>query len=107
MTDSLTPRARLAWLLQGLSLGALVGVICGAASALFLWLLERATSFRISHEQLVFALPVAGLLIGFVYERFGQPIKSGSNLIIDAIHDDGPELPLRMAPMVLLGTVLT
>ena len=107
MTDSLTPRARLASLLQGLLLGALVGVICGAASALFLWLLERATTFRVSHEQLVFALPVAGLVIGFVYERFGQAIKSGSNLIIDAIHDDGPELPLRMAPMVLLGTVLT
>jgi H+/Cl- antiporter ClcA len=107
MTESLTPRARLASLLQGLSLGAVVGVICGAASALFLWLLELATTFRVSHEQLVFALPLAGLLIGFVYERFGQAIKSGSNLIIDAIHDDGPELPLRMAPMVLLGTVLT
>ena len=107
MTDGLTTRARLASLAQGLLLGALVGLLCGGASALFLWLLERATTFRSSHEQLVYALPVAGLLIGFIYERFGQTIKAGSNLIIDAIHDDGPELPLRMAPMVLLGTVLT
>ncbi|HEX2674817.1 MAG TPA: chloride channel protein, partial [Polyangiaceae bacterium] len=30
-----------------------------------------------------------------------------NNLIIDTIHDDGPRLPLRMAPMVLVGTVLT
>jgi H+/Cl- antiporter ClcA len=100
-------RARLKSLAQGLALGALVGVLCGGASALFLWLLERATSFRIAHEQLVYALPLAGVAIGLVYERFGQPIKAGSNLIIDTIHDDGPEIPLRMAPMVLFGTVLT
>ena len=92
---------------QWLSLGSLVGALCGAASALFLWLLERATAFRGAHEVIVYTLPLAGLAIGAIYERFGQPIKGGNNLIIDTIHDEGPELPLRMAPMVLIGTVLT
>jgi H+/Cl- antiporter ClcA len=92
---------------QWILLGALVGVLCGAASAVFLWLLERATAFRTGHEVIVYTLPVAGLAIGWIYERFGQPIKAGNNLIIDTIHDDGPEIPLRMAPMVLFGTVLT
>jgi len=91
------------WLL----LGALVGVLCGAASALFLFTLQLATDFRTGHEQIVFALPIAGLLVGWVYERFGRSIAGGANLIIDTIHDDGPCLPLRMAPMVLIGTVLT
>jgi H+/Cl- antiporter ClcA len=100
-------QARLSTLVRWLALGALVGGLCGAGSALFLWLLERATSFRLQHEALVLALPVAGLVIGSVYERFGQAIKTGSSLIIDTIHDDGPEIPLRMAPMVLVGTVLT
>jgi H+/Cl- antiporter ClcA len=45
--------------------------------------------------------------LGWVYERFGQSIKGGNNLVIDTIHDEGPEIPLRMAPMVLVGTVLT
>jgi len=90
-----------------LVLGSLVGGVCGGASALFLWLLARATSFRELHEQLVYALPLAGLAIGLVYERFGQGIKAGNDLIIDTIHDGGPTVPLRMAPMVLLGTVLT
>lgn len=98
---------RLKSLAQGLAWGAVVGLLCGGASALFLWLLELATGFRLAHEQLVYALPLAGIVIGFAYERFGQPIKAGSNLIIDTIHDDGPEIPLRMAPMVLAGTVLT
>ena len=103
----MTRREQLTVLLQWLGLGAAVGVLCGSGSALFLYLLERATNLREAHEVLVYLLPVAGLLIGWLYERFGQPIKAGSNLIIDTIHDDGPELPLRMAPMVLIGTVLT
>jgi chloride channel protein, CIC family len=103
----LTNRARLVALGQWIGLGSLVGVICGTASALFLWLLQRATDFRSSHELIVYTLPIAGLVIGSIYERFGAPIKAGSNLIIDTIHDEGPELPVRMAPMVLIGTVLT
>lgn len=100
-------RERLVALGQWLLLGTIVGVLCGASSALFLWLLERATAFRTGHEIIVYTLPAAGLVIGWLYERFGQPIKAGNNLIIDTIHDEGPEIPLRMAPMVLLGTVLT
>ena len=103
----MTNRERVTTLGRWLVLGALVGALSGAASALFLWLLERATSLRMAHDQLVFALPVAGLLIGGLYERYGHAIRAGNNLIIDTIHDDRPALPLRLAPMVLIGTVLT
>jgi H+/Cl- antiporter ClcA len=92
---------------QWVSLGALVGVACGAASAALLRLLEWATGFRGSHEWLVYALPLAGLGVGAIYERWGGSIKGGNSLIIDTIHDDAPQIPLRMAPMVLVGTVLT
>lgn len=90
-----------------ISLGSLVGVVCGVASASFLGLLELATSFRGAHGAIVFALPVAGLVVGAIYERLGGPIKTGNNLVIDTVHDSGPQIPLRMAPMVLVGTVLT
>lgn len=111
MTSTLSPPpdSRPAWQLFALwlALGSLVGLLAGAASALFLFLLERATALRSAHVWLVYALPVAGLLIGLLYERFGQSIAGGNDLVIDTIHDEGPRLPLRMAPMVLLGTVLT
>lgn len=100
-------KEKLTTLGQWLLLGSVVGVLCGTASALFLWLLELATAFRTGHETIVFALPVAGLALGWAMERFGQSIKAGNNLVIDTIHDDGPEIPLRMAPMVLVGTVVT
>ncbi len=98
---------RLMVVLRWIVLGALVGLLCGAASALFLWLLDEVTALRLRDERIVFALPLAGLLVGYLYERFGQPIKAGNNLVIDTIHDEGPQLPLRMAPMVLLGTLAT
>lgn len=92
---------------QWMWLGAAVGVACGVASAVFLILLERATEFRLEHEYLVYTLPLAGVVIGFLYEQWGKPIKGGNNLVLDTIHENTPQLPLRMAPMVLLGTVLT
>lgn len=100
-------RARANALFQWTWLGAAVGVACGIASAIFLILLEHATDFRVSHEAIVYTLPLAGALIGLIYERWGKPIKAGNNLIIDTIHADTAQIPLRMAPMVLLGTVLT
>jgi H+/Cl- antiporter ClcA len=100
-------RAGLTTLGLWIALGSLIGALSGAASALFLFVLQRATAFRLGHESIVYSLPFAGALIGLIYQRFGRSIAGGSNLIIDTIHDDGPRLPLRMAPMVLVGTVLT
>ncbi len=103
----MTVRDRAAALVQGVVLGTVVGVLCGVSSAVFLRWLEEATRFRTEHETLVYALPLAGLLLGTVYEKLGAAIRAGNNLVIDTIHDGGPEIPLRMAPMVLLGTVAT
>jgi H+/Cl- antiporter ClcA len=100
-------REELVTLAQWLALGALIGALCGGASAAFLFVLALATDFRTSHQVIVYGLPVAGVLIGLICERFGRSIAAGNNLIIDTIHDGGPRLPLRMAPMVFLGTVLT
>jgi H+/Cl- antiporter ClcA len=102
-----TTIARAKAVLQWIGLGVAVGVASGVASAIFLLLLDRATSFRERHELLVYALPFAGIAVGLVYERWGTPLAGGNDLVIDTIHDDRAQLPLRMAPMVLLGTVLT
>ena len=94
----MTTRERLTTLAQWVGLGSVVGVLCGAGSALFLWLLELVTELRTSRPLLVYALPVAGLAIGFIYQRHGSSIKAGNNLVIDTIHDDGPEIPRAWRP---------
>ncbi|HEY2516201.1 MAG TPA: voltage-gated chloride channel family protein [Polyangiaceae bacterium] len=100
-------RRRAQIVLQWIALGCAVGIACGLASAVFLLALDRATRFRIDHEVIVYTLPLAGVVIGLVYQRWGQSIKGGNNLVLDTIHELREQIPLRMAPMVLLGTVLT
>jgi H+/Cl- antiporter ClcA len=94
-------------LLQWLGLGSAVGVASGIAAAVFLLALDWATTFRTRHEAIVYALPLAGVVIGLFYERWGKSIKGGSNLVLDTIHEGAAMIPVRMAPMVLVGTVLT
>jgi len=84
-----------------------VGILAGSASALFLWSLDRVTALRWEHGWLLFLLPVAGLAGGWLYHRYGGTAAGGNNLIIDEIHQPGGGVPARMAPFILLGTLLT
>ncbi|VVG69630.1 chloride channel core [Pandoraea apista] len=89
------------------ALAALVGVMAGSASALFLVALDLATNTRLMHPWLLWLLPVAGFAVGWLYLRFGGHVEAGNNLLIDEIHDPKRVVPLRMAPLVLFGTVVT
>lgn len=96
-------------LLRGLLLGTLVGLLAGGAAALFLALLTAATDFRIAHPPIVWLLPLAGVALAWVYQRWGSTAARGTNLILERLHTDPTDgrIPLRMAPLILLGTVWT
>lgn len=91
------------WLL----LASSVAVLAGSASAFFLFALDWATAVRLSHRWLIWLLPIAGFAVGWLYLRFGQRVEAGNNLLIDEIHDPGKIIPLRMAPLVLGGTIVS
>lgn len=95
------------FLLQWTVLGSVVGVLCGSASALFLWSLELVTETRVANSSLLYLLPLAGLSIGWLYHRFGELAGRGNNLILDQLHGADHHIPFRMAPMVLVGTLVT
>lgn len=84
-----------------------LSVIVGSLVALFLWLLERVTVYRWEHQWMIWLLPVAGLLIWFLYNKFGSRAEAGNNLIMNEIHEPGGGVPTRMAPLVLITTVIT
>jgi H+/Cl- antiporter ClcA len=88
-------------------LASAVAALAGSASAFFLFALDWATATRISHRWLIGLLPVAGFVVGWLYLRFGQSVEAGNNLLIDEIHDPRKVIPLRMAPLVLGGTVIS
>jgi H+/Cl- antiporter ClcA len=85
----------------------IAGILAGIAASMFLHLLDWATKFRDSHQQIIWALPLAGFFIGWVYHRLGRDVVPGTNLIMDEMHDPKKTLPVKMAPFVLIGTVLT
>ncbi|CAJ5112398.1 voltage-gated chloride channel [Burkholderia pseudomallei] len=101
------PVAALAHLCRWLALSAVVGALAGSASALFLWALDLATGTRIAHPWLLWLLPAAGFATGWVYHRVGRSVERGNNLLIDEIHDPRAIVPTRMAPLVLVATVVT
>ena len=84
-----------------------IAIAIGSMVAFFLWLLNAATFFRFSHTWLLYLLPVAGLLIHFIYHWAGKSSEKGNNLIIEEIHHEGGGVPKRMAPIILITTVIT
>lgn len=90
-----------------LVISSLIAILSGSASAGFLLSLDNVTAWRQSHPWILLFLPIAGLMVGLVYNWFGKPVDAGNNLIIDEIHDPKKVVPLRMVPLVLGGTVIS
>jgi H+/Cl- antiporter ClcA len=76
-----------------------------------LWSLNVATKLRESHHWLIAFLGPVGLLVGLMYHYLGRQVEAGNNLILETIHQetDDPRkiIPVRMTPLILLGTFLT
>jgi H+/Cl- antiporter ClcA len=89
------------------AIGAIVGLLSGSASALFLLSLDLVSEIRDAHLWLLALLPLAGFCIGYGYHRYGSGVEKGNNLILEGIYTTQPTLPLRMAPFVLFGTLIT
>lgn len=84
-----------------------VSIVVGSLVALFLWLLDEVTLFRYYHSELIYLLPFSGVFIYFLYHTIGKNTEAGNNLIIDEIHQPDGGVPARMAPLVLLTTLVT
>lgn len=86
---------------------ALVGIFSGSASAFFLAALEWVTQFRMQHEWIIWLLPFGGFLVGLSYYYWGESVAKGNNLLLEEYEEPKKVIPFKMAPLVLLGTLLT
>lgn len=94
------------WITHAL-LASLIGLTSGSLSAIFLISLAAVTRYRLDHDYLLYFLPVAGLLTGFAYKKWGRSIAKGNQLLVEEITSPRQKVPLRMMPMVLIGTLIT
>lgn len=84
-----------------------VGVITGSLAALFLHGLDIATEVHREQPWLLWFLPLAGVGLVHVYQRFGGAAREGSVLFVEEMQDWRGRVPRRMAPLILVSTWLT
>ncbi len=89
-------------LVTGSGIGVLVGLVCG----IFGRLLIEANAFRVENRWIVWLLPLAGLVIVFLYKFFKNTHDTGTNMVISSIHSS-TDIPLKMAPLIFVSTILT
>jgi H+/Cl- antiporter ClcA len=85
----------------------LIGIFSGSASAFFLVSLEWVTQFREHHNWMIWLLPIGGLCIGLLYHYYGKEVVKGNNLLLEEYEKPLKTIPLKMAPLVLIGTLIT
>lgn len=85
----------------------LIGIFSGSASAFFLVSLEWVTQFREHHNWMIWLLPIGGLCIGLLYHYYGNDVVKGNNLLLEEYEKPQKTIPLKMAPLVLISTLIT
>jgi len=97
----------LSFVIKWLLLCVIIGAITGSVSAFFLTSLNWVTDWRESHVWIIALLPIGGLSIGLMYHYWGSSVVKGNNLLLEELHSPKKIIPFRMAPLVLLGTLIT
>lgn len=83
----------------------LVGLLCGLVGASFSHAVTLATQLRTQHPNLIYLLPVGGLLIVFIY-KLCRSENLGTNTVISSVLY-GKSVTILLAPAIFLGTVIT
>ena len=84
----------------------LIGGTGGLIGSLFSMGVSFATSFRMNHPNMLFFLPVSGILIVWLYHTFHEEGNRGTNMVIDAISST-EKVTLATGPLIFVSTVLT
>lgn len=87
-------------------LASITGLVVGGVGVLFVKSLGLANDFRGEHPELILGLPLAGLLIVFLYRICKNENDKGTNLVISTLHHES-QIPFRMAPLIFISTIIT
>ncbi|MDD6795396.1 MAG: chloride channel protein [Clostridiaceae bacterium] len=93
----------LKWVCLSILLGVLVGLIVG----FFDTVLSKANSFRKEHNNIIYFLPLAGIIISFIYVHVQRNAYTGENLLKSEVQKAAKDIPLYMVPVSFLGSLIT
>ena len=88
--------------------GCLIGAIIGLAETIFCLGLNWIFKIRVGHEMsLLIAMPFVGLLIIFIFVKYGGQSKEGMNLVFKVDQGKSRTITYRLVPCMVLSTWLT
>lgn len=93
----------LKWVCLSVLLGVLVGLIVG----FFDIVLGKANTFRKEHNNIIYFLPLAGIIISFIYVHVERNAYTGENLLKSEVQKAAKDIPLYMVPVSFLGSLIT
>ncbi len=92
-------------LIKWVIVAGFVGLAGGLVGSAFHVAVDFCTAARTESPWIMFFLPLAGLVIVWIYRREGVT-GYGTNTVIDCIHS-GSKIPFPLVPAIFAGTVLT
>lgn len=81
--------------------------VFGFSFSFLLVALEWVTQIRENHFWIIWFLPLGGLIIGLLYHYYGASVVKGNNLLLEEYENPQQSIPMKMAPLVLIGTLIT
>lgn len=110
MIMKLESKLFLVTMFKWIMLGGLIGLIIGSTTALLLTTNDFLGDVRKQNNWLIYFLPVAGIVIGYIYKNYGKKAGNdatkGNNLVFEGVQGKAKVLR-RMGPIVYFGTFLT
>lgn len=92
--------------LKWVFIALITGAIGGAIGGMFRFCVDIATDVRNAHYFMIYFLPLAGLVIVFLYNVTRLSQQADTNLVIRSVRSD-TKVPILLAPVIFLSTILT
>jgi len=92
-------------LIRWVIIAGCIGLVGGIVGSLFHIAVHECTIIREENSWILFFLPIAGIIITYVYHILGVEHR-GTNTVIESIQS-GKDVPVRLVPAIFIGTVLT
>ena len=89
-----------------LFLSVVMGLVCGLAGTAFHYSVDFATTKRTLYPNLIYLLPLTGLIIVFLYRHCGMKEDKGTNAVINSACTT-ETVPPQMGFLIFVSTFLT
>ena len=91
------------WVILSLIMGIVIGIVVGY----FNIILKAANDYRSDHNYLIYFLPIAGVIIAYMYVKTERSAYSGENLLKSEVQKAAKNIPVYMMIVVFIGSLLT